>query len=232
MTVNYPTDDFWEASSLGAHNVAGFAARLRAHTEDELPLHPLTPTGEPIDLPHVNDRTQRLLQSRRSGRTFRDGTLSTKTLGRLLAAVGESMIPAAGGIDCVFTYVMGGDVAAPFGDKTFQYRPKGHTLARVGVTPDPAERRRLFSLECDGDPQLLICTVIHLDELRHKYGDRSLRFALQQVGHAQQNLALRAGVDDLAAYVVGGALDNEVLGALGISHTTACLGGAMAIGLA
>lgn len=231
MTTDYPLEDFWETSSLGPHNVAGFAARLLAHTDSGMPVHPLTPTGAPIPLEGVNDRAQRVLRGRRSGRTFREGQISAKRLGRLLSGVAADLIPAAGGIDARFTYVMCGDVADPFTEQSCQYRPDDHALVSLGAAPGPAERRQLFSLECEGDPQLIVVSVLHLGELRNKYGDRALRFALQQVGHAHQNLGLRAAADDLAAYVLGGALDIEVLEALGIAHTGALVGGAMAIGL-
>ncbi len=231
MAPDSPLEDFWEASSLHPHNISAFAARLLTHTDSDLPVHPLTPTGRPIPLPTVNDRTQRLLKQRRSGRSFREGTLDTKPLGRLLSSVGDTLIPAAGGIESRFTYVMCGAVAEPFAEQTFQYRARDHALARVGPAPDRNERRRLFSLECEGEPHVLIVSVIHLDELRYKYGDRALRFALQQVGHAHQNLSLRAAADGLAAYVLGGALDDELLDALGLLHTSALIGGAMAVGL-
>ena len=78
---------------------------------------------------------------------------------------------------------------------------------------------------------MIVVSVLHLDELRRKYGDRALRFALQQVGHAHQNLSLRAAEGSLTGYVLGGVLDREVLNALGLDHTGALIGGAMAIGL-
>ena len=139
-------------------------------------------------------------------------------------------MPAAGGVEALFTYVFAQRADGGFGGKALAYSPEHHGVSVVADCPPAPEVRRLFSLECDGDPQLIVVSVLHLNELRRKYGDRALRFALQQVGHAQQNLGLRAAEDALTAYVLGGALDREVLNVLGLAHTGALIGGAMAIG--
>ena len=228
-------DDFWTASSLGQHNASAFGAMVRNFEPFDLPVHPLAPPHAFTALPRIRgDRTQRLLASRRSGRLFGDRPVETKTLSRLLAAVGNgpdgALVPAAGGIEAVFTYVFAQRAEGEFDRSILAYSPEHHGLSRIADSPAAVEVRRLFSLECDGDPQLIVVSVLHLDELRRKYGDRSFRFALQQVGHAQQNLGLRAVEDSLTAYVLGGALDREVLQALGLGHTGALVGGAMAVG--
>lgn len=230
-----PLEDFWNASSLGTHNAAAFGARVRGFEAFDLPVHPLAPPGAFVPLPRSrDDRTQRLLASRRSGRNFGDRPVAAKTLGRLLAAVGHSdqgaLVPAAGGVDALFTYVFVRRAEGSLDATTGAYSPERHGVSVIGDCPTAPELRRLFSLACDGEPQLIVVTVLHIDELRRKYGDRALRFALQQVGHSHQNLSLRAANDSLTAYVLGGALDREVLDALGLAHTGALVGGAMAIG--
>ena len=230
-----PADDFWTASSLGQHNAAAFGTQVRNFEPFDLPVHPLAPPEAFLSLPHVrDDRTQRLLASRRSGRTFGDQPVSGKALSRLLAAVGRSddgpLVPAAGGVEAVFTYVFARRAEGEFAGTACAYSPTQHGLSVVAECPSAPELRRLFSLECEGDPQVIVVSVLHLDELRRKYGDRALRFALQQVGHAHQNLSLRAAEDSLTGYVLGGALDREVLNALRLDHTGAMIGGAMAIG--
>ena len=141
-----------------------------------------------------------------------------------------ALIPAAGGIEALFTYVFAHRVEGEFDGTICAYSATAHGLSIVGACPATDQLRRLFSLECDGEPQLIVMSVLYLDELRRKYGDRALRFALQQVGHAQQNLSLRAAEDSLGAYILGGALDREVLAVLGLDHTSALIGGAMAVG--
>lgn len=230
-----PLEDFWNASSLGSHNVAAFGARVRGFEPFDLPVHPLAPPGGFVPLPRArDDRAQRLFASRRSGRSFGDRPVSAKTLGRLLGAVGNSdhgaLVPAAGGVDALYTYAFARHVEGSLDATTIAYSPERHGVSVIGECPTAPELRRLFSLECDGEPQLILVTILHLDELRRKYGDRALRFALQQVGHSQQNLGLRAAEDSLTAYVLGGALDREVLDALGLAHTGALVGGAMAVG--
>lgn len=230
-----PLEDFWTASSLGQHNAAAFGAAVRNFEPSDLPVHPMAPPAEFVPLPRTrDDRTQKLLASRRSRRHFGDRPLETKTLGRVLSAVGNGpeggLVPAAGGVAALFTYVFAQRAEGGFDGTVLAYSPEHHGLSVVADCPPAPEVRRLFSLECDGDPQLIVVSVLHLGELRRKYGDRALRFALQQVGHAQQNLGLRAAEDSLTAYVLGGALDREVLAVLGLGHTGALIGGAMAIG--
>ena len=230
-----PLEDFWTVSSLGQHNAAAFGAAVRNFEPFDLPVHPMTPPGSFTALPRTrDDRTQRLLSSRRSGRQFSTRSMETKTLSRVLTAVGHgsngALVPAAGGVESIFHYVFAQRAEGEFDRAVLAYSPHHHGLAVIAEAPPMDEVRRLFSLECSGDPQIIVVSVLHLDELRRKYGDRALRFALQQVGHGQQNLGLRAAEDSLTAYILGGALDREVLDVLGLGHTSALVGGAMAIG--
>lgn len=66
--------------------------------------------------------------------------------------------------------------------------------------------------------------------MRRKYGPRAGRFAMQEVGHAAQNVSLRLAADRLSGFILGGSMDLEVLEALGVGHTEAWLGGAVACG--
>jgi hypothetical protein len=72
--------------------------------------------------------------------------------------------------------------------------------------------------------------VVDLAAVTAKYGARGGRFALQQVGHAAQNLSLRVAADGLTGYLLGAALDREVLEVVGVAHTGVRYGGALACG--
>lgn len=72
--------------------------------------------------------------------------------------------------------------------------------------------------------------VVDVAGVSRKYGARGSRFALQQVGHAAQNLGLRLAADGLTGYVLGAALDHAELDLLGVAHTGVRPGTAVACG--
>lgn len=229
-----PADDFWEASALDAHCVAAWAARVQAY--EPSPPMLAAPVGAAAlrPLPPVRDRFQRMLGSRRSERAFTDRPLGERDLARLLAAVGPTAdarrtVPEAGAIDTVHAFAMCHRVDGPAGGRTVRYDHRAHALADAGPCPD--DLARLFSLEPSPvAPAIVLVFVLDMREVTRKYGDRAARFALQQVGHASQNVLLRIAHDGLRGYALGGGLDADVLAALGLAHIGVRYGGAIAIG--
>ena len=100
----------------------------------------------------------------------------------------------------------------------------------VGPAPDPGRLRTVFGIEGDTLPQALVVLVVDVAAVTRKYGDRGSRFALQQVGHAAQNLGLRLAADGLTGYLLGAALDHEVLDLLGLAHLDLRYGTTLACG--
>lgn len=231
-----PADDFWEASSLDAHRVAAWGARVQSF-EPSPPMPGATVgPGALQPLAPVRDRFQRMLASRRSDRTFTDRPLSERDLARILAAVGPAdegrrTVPEAGGLDAVHAFAMCRNVAGPAGGRVVRYDHRQHAIAEVGESPDADDLARLFSLEPSPvPPAMVLVFVLDLREPTRKYGGRATRFALQQVGHASQNVLLRVAHEGLRGYALGGGLDADVLAALGLAHTGVRYGGAVAIG--
>lgn len=229
-----PLDDFWEASSLHAGNAASFAARLDAFDRAPEPIHPFTAPGAPVPLRPVRDRLQRTMEARRSTRTFSDRAFRASDLARLLAAVGPGregrrVVPEAGALSCVHVDVLARLADPPWSRRVVRYDHVRHAISDVGPLPDDRELTRL-TMWGGPMPALFLVFVVDLRAGRAKYGDRAGRFALQQVGHAAQNLGLRIAAEGWAGVVLGGGLDAEILSLLRLHHTEARYVGAMAVG--
>ncbi len=69
------------------------------------------------------------------------------------------------------------------------------------------------------------------DELLDKYGCRGERFALIEIGHAAQNLALPVTAERLAGCEIGGTVDSQLRSLLDLGDARARVGLAYACGL-
>jgi hypothetical protein len=198
-------------------------------------VHPFTPPGAPTSLRPVRDKVQRLLESRRSGREFSDRPLRHRDVERILAATGPAgdgrrVVPEAGGIDTVHTYAVIRNAEGPLGGQVVRYDHRAHTATALRPVPDDDQVRSLFLFDIPNLPQMVVVFVVDLAGVVAKYGPRGGRFALQQVGHAAQNVGLRLVADGRRGYVLGGGLDVPILQTLGLAHTNARYGGAIACG--
>lgn len=228
-------DDFWEASSLDIHRRTAFAARSAAYDPPPAGVHRLTPPTAPLALRPVGDRLQRLLAARRSGRTFAGPALRHRQVERILAAVGPTAdgrrtVPEAGGLDAVHAYAIVRRARGPLGGRVVRYDHRAHAVHDIAAVPGDEELRALFQIEGETLPQLVVVLVVDPAEVTAKYGARGGRFVLTQVGHAAQNVSLRLAADRLSGYVLGGALDDEVLRLIGVAHTGVRYGIAQACG--
>lgn len=240
-TPRSPFLDFWEASRLTQLTVDQFVNRSSSWEEPGASLSVFDQASADVDLPTVDDKLQDLFASRSSSRQFDDSLMPTTGVAEILAATGpgrdgRSVIPSAGGLDPlgVFAIVLRGE--APLNGRIVHYRHREHRVAVIGDAPDEETCRRLFSLDCDGMPSLLLAFAVDPGATLSKYGERGGRFLLQQTGHAMQNVGLRLAESQrrrrgpkLHGYIVGGVLD-EVADHLRIGHTRAELVGAYAIG--
>lgn len=232
-----PVQAFVEASSLHQLNATAFGSRIGAFDPPPEGVAPFSYPAAVQPLRPVNDRTQRLLGARRSGRSFGTSPLTEQEVTRILAAVGADeggrpVVPSAGDLRSIQTFGLALATEGPTAGQVFRYDTTGHAIQPIIATPEPTEVRRLFLLDCDGDPQLIVLFVADLRRVIAKYGDRGGRFIFQEAGHAAQNVGLRLAADRLTGYVLGGALDQEVLSVLGLAGSTAVVAGAIACGRA
>jgi len=157
------------------------------------------------------------LQRRRSVREFSAGGLSLAELAQLLWAAqgitslgGGRTAPSAGALYPLEVYVAVGDVAG-LERGVYRSEPRGHRLERV-LTGDrrpalaaAALRQRWF----EKAPAVVVLTAVY-HRTTGKYGERGVRYAHFEAGHAAENLLLQAAALGLGAVVVGAFEDGRV----------------------
>jgi len=99
----------------------------------------------------------------------------------------------------------------------YRYAALEHALAPAGPAPARALIADLFL----GQPYLMNASVIVLltavvERLLERYGDRGYRYVLFEAGHVAQNVALLATASGLGALSLGGFLDDQLAGLLGL----------------
>lgn len=227
-------DLFWEASALTPALVPRFGAAIDRYLPPDA-HRTATHPGPDVALPKPRDRHARLLRARRSDRTFGAGRLPLKQVGSLCAAFGRSnaggrAFPSAGGLYPLEVYVLAESVDG-LERGVHCYNADDHTLSRVGPLPAWDAYRAALTFECVGVPQVVFVFALLGDDLVDKYGARGGRFALLEVGHAAQNLALRVTAEGLAGCEIGGTLDTELRTLLDIDGAPARIALAFACGL-
>lgn len=230
-----PVDDAWEASSLNRFTIPAFVDRLNNFEAFPNPIGSFASAHPQTALPVVRDSFQRSLAKRRSTKQFGPDLLSAKSVARILAAVGPTgdggrAVPSAGGLQALHVFGIGCATEGVTEDSIFRYDHRRHEVAVLGKAPDRDTIRRLGSLDCDGEPQLLLFWVLDPVQVRARYGPRALRLLLQEVGHGAQNVALRLSHDGLVGYPLGGVLDTEVIELLGLRGLDAWVAGGFACG--
>ncbi len=157
-----------------------------------------------------------LFDGRRSTREFSADPLSLAKASSLLWAGyglrsdGGRVVPSAGAIYPMTLYVVAGDVTG-LDAGVYTYDPQSHrlTLHRSGDIRD-----ELMSASLDqawvGAAPISIVVAGAPDRLRHRYGERSERYALLEAGHIGQNLALAVQPLGLGMVTVGAFDDAAV----------------------
>lgn len=232
-----PADAFWAASSLTRATAPAFGLRLEAFEPgDDVGPHPLLAGGAVQGLRPADDRFQRRLAARTSCRIFGHAPIPQRQVELVLASMGPTpdgrrLVPEAGGLDVVHIYALMRRVDGPLDGAIVRYDHRRHAVQSVAPVPSDDEVREVLLIEADVLPQVVLVFVLHLSEAERKYGARSVRFGMQQVGHAAQNAGLRVAHEGLAGYLLGGGLDREVLALLRIGHVPGVrYGGAYAFG--
>jgi SagB-type dehydrogenase family enzyme len=174
------------------------------------------------------------IAARASCRRFREQPLVIQTLAALLqAAYGvtgtmvvdngheylERTVPSAGGFYPLELYVLARNIEAT-APGVYHYAPvTGYLELLNGTLPSQARLAQLFL----GQPFLqnaaaVVVFTCRPDRTLAKYGDRGYRYALLEAGHAAQNINLGASALGLGVLNLGGFLDDEVAGLLGLER--------------
>jgi SagB-type dehydrogenase family enzyme len=237
-----PWEAFWLASELSPSTSLGFGMRMGEFAPDSMNhgRFSFAAAGQP--LLHEPGQLDRLLASRRSTRRFRSGALSAASLGAIFSAFRDPRRateqthrrawPSAGGLYPLEVFGLLLAVDHELDGTAVHYECGTHELTPIApASPWLELSNALGAHEIVGTPQVVVLFVLDTDVAERKYGPRAGRFALIEVGHAAQNLALRLAGSGLGGCELGGSQDRAVLTMLGLGDTSARLALAYACGL-
>ena len=176
---------------------------------------------EPIPLPPPESASglsiEAALHRRRSMRVFVPATLAFKDVARLLWAAqgptdarGFRTAPSAGALYPLEIYLAAGEVEELHAG-VYHYDPIAHAISIML----PGDQRAALSRAAlgqtwirDAAAALVICAVYR--RTMAKYGERGIRYAQIEVGHAAQNVYLQAVSLGLGTVMVGAFDDDQV----------------------
>jgi SagB-type dehydrogenase family enzyme len=226
---------FWENSKLNEITIRDFGEGIAAHTpspEDAPPVYP----GADIRLPSPSDRLFTVMRQRRSERVFAPRPVSAKQLGSLFAAFGASktgsrVYASAGGTYALDIFALLLAAEGRLNGRIVHYNADNHSLSDVGPAPSPDLLAETLLLDGEiGLPPVLFLFVLFTARTTQRYGERGGRFALIELGHAAQNLALRIAQEGMVGSEAGGIADDAAIRLLGLDPARAKMGLAYACG--
>jgi SagB-type dehydrogenase family enzyme len=188
--------------------------------KNKIPMQKIE-VGERIKLPEPrytsNTSVEEALSKRRSIRDYSGKNLTIEEVSQLLWAAqgitapwGGRTAPSAGALYPLELYVVVGDVEGI--DKgVYKYRPEEHELEKV---KDGDIRIELADAavgqECVRDAAIDIVFTAVYERTTRKYGERGIRYAQMEAGHAAQNVYLQAVPLDFGTVVIGAFVDCKV----------------------
>ncbi|MDH4222474.1 MAG: SagB/ThcOx family dehydrogenase [candidate division Zixibacteria bacterium] len=174
-----------------------------------------------ITLPKVSftskTSVEEALAKRRSIRDYKDEPLKLEELSQLLWSAqgitsdwGGRTAPSAGAKYPLEIFAVVGKVEK-LDPGIYRYIPQGHSLIKV---KDEDRRNALSSASLDQSPVkeapvVIVVTAIYKRTMQ-KYGERGIRYAHIEVGHACQNIYLQAESLNLGTVEIGAFEDEEV----------------------
>jgi len=160
---------------------------------------------------------EKVLHVRRSVREFSQEPVELGHIAQLAWAAqgitdteGHRTAPSAGGLYALETYVLAANVnGLPAG--IYKYEPATHEVFSL-VESDMRPQLCRAALEQTSIAQAaaIFAFAALYDRISAKYGERGIRYAHMEAGHAAQNLLLQAVALGLGAVLVGAFDDTEV----------------------
>jgi len=167
---------------------------------------------------------------RRSARSFSDRPLTLIQASQLLwAAQGINFkghlrtTPSAGALYPLETYLVAGNVEK-LAAGCYRYDSNEHQLEVISdkdVRSDLCTAALGQSYVADA-PALILLTAVY-SRMMPRYGDRGVRYAIMEAGHAAQNMALQAAALSLGTVAVGSFDDEAVTGIMNLPEGEAPL---------
>ena len=191
--------------------------RQNTRQEDEIMLPEPRTTGE-ISI-------EEAMLHRRSVRQYTKEAITLNDLSQLLWAAqgitseeGFRTAPSAGALYPLEVYVVAGNVDGLAGG-VYRYRAEGHTLQRIrdgdlrGNLSECALKQTQIT---DAAVDIVFAAVFNRSTT--KYGERGVRYAYIEAGHAAQNVYLQAEASGIGVCAVGAFYEQEVSELLALSR--------------
>ena len=179
-----------------------------------------------IDLPEPrltgSVSVEQALRSRRSVRRFKTQPLTLDEVSQLVwAAQGMTSgpyrtAPSAGALYPLEVYVAVGNVEG-LDAGVYHYDPSAHALSvvRKGNVLKSVSRAA-YSQDHAGSGAIAIVFSAVYERTTRKYGEKGIRFAHMEAGHAAQNVHLQAEALGLGTVVVGAFMSSRLKSVLGM----------------
>jgi SagB-type dehydrogenase family enzyme len=183
------------------------------------PVSSEVPITRTVDLPAPATTSsfslEKSLLTRRSVRDYSATPLTLNEVSQLLWSAqgitsdsGGRTAPSAGGLYPLEVYLITGQ-AVSLGQGIYRYKPEGHTLVllkEADVREDLSEAALGQTAVKQASVNIVISAIY--ERTTQKYGDRGIRYAHMEVGHAAQNICLQAAALNLGAVTIG-AFDDD-----------------------
>jgi SagB-type dehydrogenase family enzyme len=172
-----------------------------------------------------NVSVEKAIKERRTIRDFKELPLPLSHLSQLLWAAqgitdlkeGKRAVPSGGALYPLDIYVIVGQKGIE-GLQTgvYHYLPEKHSILPIlkGDRRKEIASASLSQMWMAKAPVVFVITAEY-KRITGKYGERGIRYALIEVGHAGQNLFLQAEALGLGAGIVGAFYDKQVSKAMG-----------------
>jgi SagB-type dehydrogenase family enzyme len=229
---------FWENSKLNQVTIRQFRARTESYAATVAPSRPALQFATPdVRLERPHDRLAKLMEKRRSVREFSEKPLPARKLGSLFASFGSTQegsrtFASAGATYPLEVFCLLNSVEGPLNRTAVYYNHDNHSLSTIAKLPNWSELAQAINLEVSGVPHLVFVFVLFPERATAKYGERGGRFALIEVGHAAQALAVRLVHEGMVGCEAGGLLDGQIKTLLGLDRTSAQIALGYVCGLA
>jgi SagB-type dehydrogenase family enzyme len=182
---------------------------------------PLTAQTKHIILPEPrydgDVSVEQALRERRSVRSYKDDPLDITEISQILWSAqgitsrrGFRTAPSAGALYPLEVYVIAGNVKN-LPAAIYKYTPGDHALLEIvsGDRRSDLSRAALRQGSVRKAPAVLLFCVVY-ERTTAKYGQRGIRYAHMEVGHAAQNVCLQAIALGLHTAIIGAFRDAEV----------------------
>lgn len=177
--------------------------------------------GEKFGFKKIETCLEKILDGRRSCRSYRKIALDLDTLGNICSygyAVSKRRVPSGGALYPLRIYVLAEKDQVDFPRGYYEYDYENEQLIRYNANVDEEALKHCFNMEMVGfGSPIQIVIVGDLGRQTYKYGNRGYRLTLMEAGHVAQNICLFCSEQGLNSCELGGLIDHALKAELGLS---------------